>query len=399
VSLLRRVVPAPTDARGIGTYLDPAIPSNAELYSSAAGVRVTTTNALRHKAVWACVRLICDDLAALPIDSYQRRRGGRAVEVDSPKLVADPWPADDSGEWVFAFIASLLLRGQTVAVKGGIDRAGWPTMLELIHPSDAQVRLVNGRKVWRINGVEVPNEMVVHVRGFTWPGFVEGLSPIRYHAMTMGLGLAAQDYAAGWFEDGGHPSSLLHTEQDVDSPTAAAVKSRWRQAVKDGGPVVIGKGLKWAQVQVSPNESQFLETLDASDVDVARIFGVFPEMIGAATKGSNITYANVEQRQLAHQQHTLLPWARRLERMWNRLTPPEMFHRFNFDAAVRVDLKSRYEAHGMAIRDGWASPDERRELEDLEPIPGGDGGRFLWPPRATSNAVRDDGGSPEEGAA
>jgi phage portal protein BeeE len=97
-----------------------------------------------------------------------------------------------------------------------------------------------------------------------------------------------------------------------------------------------------------------------------------------------VTYANVEARSLDMLTYSVAPWLVRIERSITRLRPRPRYVKFNPDALVRVDLATRYKAHDMAIRGGWASRDERRELEDLPPIPDGSGQEFLWPPYATS---------------
>jgi HK97 family phage portal protein len=128
-------------------------------------------------------------------------------------------------------------------------------------------------------------------------------------------------------------------------------------------------------MQVSPNESQFLETIKANADDVARFFFRRPP-----GEGGQVTYANVEARSLDLLTYTVGPWLVRLERSLSRLRARPRFVKFNADALLRVDLLSRYKAHDIAIRGGFASPDERRRLEDLPPVPGGAGQQFLWPP-------------------
>jgi HK97 family phage portal protein len=148
-------------------------------------------------------------------------------------------------------------------------------------------------------------------------------------------------------------------------------------------PLVLGAGTKLNSIQVNPNESQFLETSQANVADVARYFRVPPEMIGGKA-ADNLTYANQEQRGIAFLTYTLNPWLVRLERALSRLTPRGRFVKFNADALLRTDLKSRYEAHALAVRAGITTQNEVRNIEDMPDHGGEHAADLNWPPFATS---------------
>jgi HK97 family phage portal protein len=148
-------------------------------------------------------------------------------------------------------------------------------------------------------------------------------------------------------------------------------------------PAVLGSGWKYERVSVPASESSFIESQHFTIEQICRVFGVPPEMIGHASGGGgSITYANIEERQIAFQSWTLLPWATRIEAALSSVLPRPQFVKLNLDATLRVSLLDRYKAHDMALRGGWRNVDEVRRLEDDPPIPNGD--IFLWPPAAVS---------------
>ena len=204
------------------------------------------------------------------------------------------------------------------------------------------------------------------------------MSPIERASLAIGVGLAAHRFGAQWFRDGAIPTAVATNEAEVTQTAAQIVKDRILDTMRGNRePLVMGNGWKYDQVSVAADESQFLETIKANVADVCRYFGVLPEEIGG-TSGDSNTYANVEARNLQLLVRTIGPWVVKIERALSRLRPNGQFVKFNVDALLRLDTTTRMTAYQTAIRNGWMSVNEVRELEDRPRIDGGD--RFLWPP-------------------
>lgn len=347
---------------------------------------VSADRALRHGAVWSSVNLIADVVSGLPVDVY-RGAGSSRTEISPPSLIVDPSADVLDLDWRRNVLVSWLLDGNAFGLVTEVDRAGWPRRIELLSAGSVRVRRENGRFRWKVGDRDRelwPVGDLWHAPAFTVPGQALGLSPITYAAESIGVGLAAVRFGAQWFTDGAHPTGLLETEQQIGPDVAKEVKRRFLDALGTSGrePVVLGSGLKFSSIQVSPEESQFLDTIRANVTDVERFFfGMPPE--GSA--GSSLTYANVEQRSLDLLTFGLSRWILRLERNLTRLIPAGQTVKLNTDALVRVDLLTRYRAHDVAVRSGWLSRNEVRELEDRPPIPAEeDGDAFLWPPYSTA---------------
>lgn len=348
------------------------IPSNSDGYWNVSGKAVTTDSALRLGAVYACVGLVADALSTTPIDVYRKAPDGRRVLLPTPPLVDTPTGGMELVEWLFSFFASLLLRGNTYGFKDNYDSFGYPREIHLIHPDEVSVTCrshENPEPVYKFNGFEVPRRRVLHVKGFTLPGALEGLSPIRAHAQTIGMGLAAEEFGARFFGDSGHPTAVLETEQQVTQEQALAIKARLMQSIRGRRePIVLGAGTTWKPIQVAPAESAFLETMRYTKNDIASIFHVPAEKIGGAPEGNSLTYGNREANVIEFQTDALLPNAVRYEQHISRLLPGKQFVKFNMDAAIRVDLKTRYDAHAVGIAAGFLTKDEARQLEDRLPL-------------------------------
>jgi HK97 family phage portal protein len=333
-----------------------------------AGVPVGTDQALRLSAVWACVRLLADAVSTLPLDVY--RRGERDPLPDLPPLLRSPAAGTSLNEWLYQVMASLLLRGNAYGIVTG--RSGstlLPAQVDLAHPDRLTVTVTpDGRVAYRLNGEELVPDNVWHVRAYPFPGSVLGLSPVEYARQTIGLGLAAEKFGAQWFGDGSIPSGVLYVDRDPGKETAKKLKAEWVAARRNNRePAVLG-GAKFEPISVKPEESQFLGTLDANTNAIARIFGVPPEMIAGTTAGP-LAYTSPEMRSLDLLTYTVRGWLVRLENAISALLPSNQYARFNAAGMVRVDLKTRYEAHEIAIRAGFLTVNEVRALEDRGPLP------------------------------
>jgi HK97 family phage portal protein len=342
---------------------------------TASGEPVTIESALRLSTVWGCVRLLADSVSTLPLHVY---RGDDRDPIPTPRLLQRP-SADfpELADWLWAVMASLLLRGNAWGLVTDRRGAGLlPSQVDLVHPDRVAITTNgDGLRVIRINGVEVNPADVFHVKAFPWPGQLEGLSPIRYAAESMGLGLGAERYGARFFAGADMPIGFLETDQDVDKETADKLRARWRQLGR-GNPIdgrrdigVLGNGARFRPLAIAPEESQFIQTQKFNVSTICRFYGVPPEMMAGETAGHE-AYTSPEMRGTDFLTFTLRPWLYRIERAVSGLLPSTQRAKFNAGGFVRATLLDRYTAHKLGIEAGWLLRSEVRELEDRPPIPG-----------------------------
>ncbi|MEU8270141.1 phage portal protein [Sphaerisporangium sp. NPDC049002] len=353
---------------------DPPIPPNSSLGSTFARVDLSRAEAsLQKVAVWASVSLLAGTAGMLPIDVFAGE-GPAKQERPKPGWLLDP-AGDGYGleDWIWQYMASSLLRGNVYGLVGERDpRRGTPTQIVLQHPDSVQGwrDRKDGLPRWRVGGVEVEHSGDVwHKRVYPIPGQLTGMSPIAHQALTIGVGIAAMRFGAQWFEEGAHPTGILTSDSNLDQEQATTAKARFMAALTGKRePVTLGKGWAYQQIQINPNESQFLETNNMTSAECCRIFGPgIAEILGYETGGS-LTYQNIEQRNLQLLIYALDPWLVRLERALSGLLPRPHQVKFNRGALLRTDLLTRFRAHAIAIRAKFGTQDEARQLEDRPPL-------------------------------
>lgn len=347
-----------------------SIMSEARSRRTGTSKKVDRDQALRTSSVWACLRLRADLVSTMPLDVF-RRVEGMQVELPKPPIFVTPG-GEKVGieEHLYSSQFDLDSNGNTVGLITEIDGNGKPRRIDLVPIGSVVVRTKKGVVEYLIDGKKVPTENVWHEKQFTTSGIPVGLSPIAYAALTLNPALSAQEFAASWFGNGVTPSAhLKNTSKTLKGTQADAVKSRFLANVRDGEPFVTGNDWEYHLLSAKASESMYLEHLKATPADVCRYLGVPGDMIDADSSTGNVTYANVTQRNLQLLIMNLNPALVRREKAMSRgLLPGGRFVEFNRGALLQMDLKTRYEAHGIAIEKRFLAPSEVRALENRAPF-------------------------------
>lgn len=319
--------------------------------------------------VYASVRLIADSIAALPLQAYRKTGDGR-VPIALPMMFADPVGMTRM-TWVQQAVTSLLLRGNAYGLKAGRDaEAMTPGGVRWLNPDNVTWDDADG---WRHNGYPVSEVDMVHIPGLVMPGRRLGVSPVTACSAAVTAGVSTQAFMRDWYRNKAIPSmTLQNTERTIEADAATAIKERAKATIRAGEPFVTGKDWKLDVLTLSADDAGFVASSRLTATQVATIFGIPPGMIGGDTGGS-LTYSTVELNQIQFLTNTLLPWLTRLEAAFSALMPKPQYVKFNVDALIRVDTKTRHEVYQIDRTIGLHSIDELRKLEDEPPLPDGAG--------------------------
>jgi len=333
-------------------------------------VSVTNETALRHSAVWACLRLRANLISTFPIDVYRTVERVR-VSVPKPPVLVNPDEGVKAHEWLYSSQFDLDRSGNAIGLITARDGLGLPAQIELQPISGISVK-GNGSKIkkYRIGGVEYDPAEVWHEKQYTVSGIPLGLSPIAYAAWSIGEYLSIQDFALNWFAGGAIPAAHLKNtvKQTLKPEDAAVAKDRFRASVEDGGLFVSGMDWEYEMIQAEAAGADWIEAKQFGIGDIARFFDVPGDLIDAAVSGSSVTYANIVQRNLQFLIMNLGPAVFRREAALSDLTSRPRFVKLNTDALLRMDPQTRAQVLKLQIDSRTLAPSEARELEDRPPF-------------------------------
>lgn len=372
MSLLFRAGRKPTEVRSD----QPGLTVDQWIRLAGGSASVTSTSvqaietALTQSVVWRCAMKNAATLAAMPVHTKRDLK-----PVTDPAIVHDPaGDASLHSSWVFAVVLSMYLRGGGYGLIGS-DGSARAQRVPLLHPDRVTWAEARG---WAIDGESAdlwPVGRLWHCPMYVLPGSPKGLNPLQYARRALFPGLTAQEFGANFFRDGGHPTAIISPDKDPGEPAAKALKKRVREATEGTNrePIILPQSVKWTQLQVNPDDSQFIELMRLSDEQVCRYMGTPPEEIGISPSGGGLTYANREQRKQDYLQELLFPM-QQLEASWSALIPRPQVVKLTPAGLLRADLKTRYESYKIAADinnatgQTFLSVDEMRAFEEREPL-------------------------------
>lgn len=353
--------------------------------SNKAGVVVNEETAMRTSAVYACVRVIAETVASLPLPLYKRLPRGKEKATYHPLYtVLHDMPNSDMTSFSFreTMMTHLLLWGNAYAQ---ITRRGnqivelWP-----LHPAYIRIERepVTNKLIYKYTSgtqeVIYTNEQILHIQGLSIDG-VKGLSPISMARETIGLAQATEEFGSRFFSNGARPGGILQHPGIVKDPER--LRKSWEEVYKgvqnSHKIAVLEEGMQYKEIGIPPNDAQFLETRKFQLNEICRIFRVPPHLIGDLERA---TFSNIEHQSIDFVVHTIRPWLVRWEQAIQKALIPEeeraiYFAKFTVDGLLRGDFKTRMDGYAVGRQNGWYSANDIRDLEELNPIPeemGGD---------------------------
>lgn len=351
---------------------------------------VTTDNATRCSAVYACVKVISETVASLPLFLYRRveknGRVGKEKALDHPLyeiLHSAPNPEMTSFQWREAGTSHMAIKGDHFAEidfdGAGRIRGVWP-----LPPSRIKVRRRND--VSPLEYYFIGNDgrerqfapgTILHIPYGTTNG-VTGQSPIEMVKQAVELSVNTEAFGNTFFTNGATVSGVLQhpgkLSQEAHDRLVGSLKERHEGVKKAHRLLVTEEGMTYQAMGLAPEHAQFLETRKFQVEEICRIFRVPPHLIQNLERA---TFGNIEHQSIDFVVHTIRPWLVRWEQALTRtlLSPEEQreyFVEFSVDGLLRGDIASRYAAYAIGRNWGWLSANDVRALENMDPIPGGD---------------------------
>jgi HK97 family phage portal protein len=346
-------------------------------------LEITQDTALSIGAVYRCVQIISTTLAQLPL---LVKRG--TEDVVSPLAQRPDFNISTNDFWG-STATSLALSGNAYWWVSR-NQAGEVKNLEVLNPREVVVsRDTRPGAPFRYdyNGKRVNSKNIKHIRLMVIPGKLEGVGPLQAGRTDLENTQRLLDYSNSFLKTGGIPTGVLSSDQFLNQEQADAYRAAWSEAQETRGLAVLGAGLSYSPISLTPEDIQMLENQKFSTLQIARLFGIPPIFIGAGIEGSSLTYATTETLGILFLQTTMADYLVSIEEAFSDLLPRGQKASFRLDTLMRSDLKTRTDSYATLIQNGVITPSEVRLMEGYSENPVGD----LFENSPISRPQRDEG--------
>ena len=345
---------------------------------SSSGQTVNERTALQTAIVYACVRVLSETIASLPLHTYRYTTNGKEKAIEHPMyylLHSEPNPEMTSFMFRETLMGHLLLWGNAYAqiIRDGRGKVVGlypllPNKMVVNRNNQGQLyyQYEKDGQTYILNRYEV-----LHIPGLGFDGLI-GYSPIAMAKNAIGMAIATEEYGAKFFANGANPGGVLEHPGVVKDP--ARIRESWN-AVYQGSSnahrvAVLEEGMKFQSIGIPPEQAQFLETRKFQINEIARIFRIPPHMVGDLEKSS---FSNIEQQSLEFVMYTLDPWVVRWEQaiqraLFSESEKRQYFVKFNVDGLLRGNYESRMNGYAVGRQNGWLSANDIRELENMNRV-------------------------------
>lgn len=342
-------------------------------------VNVTVDNALGVPAIWAAVQFLSGTMASLPLEVFRSTRTGRVKAAGKINNILHKTPNDEmsSFEWRKYVFEQVFTGGRGLSF---IERnaAGQVMNIWPLNPTGVKVKRKGGRKIYEYNDgnrtVTYQANEVLDIPFMLKSDMISSRSPILTNKDVVSKAISSTKYGSKLFSNGGVPPfSLSGPFSNAEAMKRASkdLTDSVKRASENGEialPIPAGHELK--NIGIDPEKMQLVEAQKAEIIQIARIYNLPPVFLQDLTYG---TFSNTEQQDLQLVKHTLRRWVKQFEqeldlKLFGR--DSSMYVKINLDGLLRGDIKTRYEAYGVGIQNGFKTPNEVRKLENDEQMEG-----------------------------
>lgn len=363
---------------------------------SISGKNVNEMTALQISAVFACIKILAESVACLPLHVYQTNEKGNKTLAKDHRVYYLLHDSPNPEMTAYSFKETLMLHFLTSGnAYVQIQRAKDNRIILGLYPLRSNRMTVtrdeNGQRLYIYRPMPEENadmkdstevtlkqSDILHIPALNFSGLF-GESPIALARNAIGVAMACEEYGAKFFENGARPSGILKVPHILKDPQKLA--ESWQAAYggeNSGKTAVLEEGVEYQQLSINQNDAQFLETRKFQIAEIARIFRVPLHMINELDRA---TFSNITQQSLEFVTYTLTPYLVRFEQAFNKALFTESerkkyFVKFSVEGFLRGDYETRIRGYSTALQSGILSVNEIRDLEDMNPLPDEEGGNY-----------------------
>lgn len=220
------------------------------------------------------------------------------------------------------------------------------------------------------DGRRIQNKNISHIKLMSLPDKLYGVGPLQSARKDIEYALQLREWGNSFLTNGGIPTGVLSSDQYLNKDQSDAYREAWNEAQESRGLAVLGAGMSYSPIALSPEDIAYLENQKYTTNQIARLFGVPPVFIGSGLEGGSLTYSTAETQSILFLQTTMSDYLVSIEEAFSSLLPRGQVGKFRLDSLLRADLASRTEANAKLIQNKVITPEEVRLLEgwSKEPV-------------------------------
>jgi HK97 family phage portal protein len=324
--------------------------------------------ALSLTSVYRAIQIIATPISKMPLETF-RYGGGLEQKIENPALVNNPSLNDSRRDFLFQTVTSLALEGNAYWYKN-FDSRGQVNDLTILPANAVHVRLdgptgLSGKKVFDYQGVTYTANEIEHLRLFTEPAILKGISPIQACWQDVNGALELRNFASTWFSTAGVPTGVLKTSKPLSKEDAAQVTANWHEKQATRQVAVLSEGFDYSVIAPTANDVMYTQQLNQSVQNIARMFGIPARLLLTGVDGTSDTYSNLTDENQIFYRHTIMAYTDAIADALSNCLPRSTRTQFNFEGLFKADIASRYDYYKVGVEGGWLTTDEVRAKENL----------------------------------
>lgn len=346
---------------------------------SDAGKKINTHSSLTISAFYCALTNLANAIALLPFSVNQKTDGTRSHLAEHPAdylLYREPNSLMTAFMFKFIMAIAVYMRGNAYALMIR-NEAGEVISYNYLDPDEVTVIVYAGKLYYKHKNNIYASEEIIHIPGFSFDG-ITGKSIIHYAADNLGGTLAAQKFGADSYNNRGLSQGVLESDLSIIKPKKEEISNAFSEALNSGNThraPILDEGMKYKPITLTPEQAKFLETCNAGVADVARWFNIPLHKLHVSGEGG---YNFLVQMSIEFVQASVMPLAEKFKQEFERKTflPSErkagIYIFQNYKKLLQADPVARGQWYKDLTFVKAITPNEIRELEDLNPLPGGD---------------------------
>lgn len=343
--------------------VQPTIPSRA-----ATSTTVNAETALTLASVYRAVQIIATPISKMELRTF-RYATGMEMQIENPIIVNKPSLLDSRRDFLFQTVVSLALEGNAFWVKS-FSGSGAVNNLTLLPASSVTIDYVDSNDISKgvryfYAGKTYAQSDIEHLKIFSRPGMLRGISPIEQCRSDIAAALDVRDYAMNWFTSGGVPTGILKTNAMVTAEDANTITTNWHNKQQSRQIAVLGNGFDYSPVALSPRDALFTEIQDQAVQMVARLFGIPARLLLTTVPGSTDTYTNLQDENQVFYRHTLMAYTDAITDALSNCLPRGTRVEFDFEHLFKADVAARYNYYKVGIEAGFLTAEMVQQKEGL----------------------------------